>query len=263
MNRFKGKIALVTGAARGIGRGIALKLASEGANIVVNDFKNMAEASELVETIKSMGSQAIAVQADVSDRESLSFMMNEIIRQFGSLEIAVANVGFSIREPVLEASWENIQKTTEITQYGVYSTCQLAAQQMVKQKLQDGTRGKIVITGSIHEESPFKNSAPYNMAKAAINHFSRTLAAELCPHRINVNIVNPGWIDTPGERATFTDDEINKAGAKLPWGRMGTPEDIANTVAFLASKEADYITGASLRVDGGFMVNLGLETLQT
>lgn len=260
MNRFAGKVALVTGAARGIGRGIALKFASEGANVIVNDFKNMAEAHELVETIQSLGKKAIAIQADVSDREGLSSMIDEVVSQFGSIDIAVANVGFSIREPVLKATWENVQKTTEVTQFGVYSTCQFAAQQMIKQKLKEGSRGKIVITGSIHEESPFKNSAPYNMAKAAINHFARTLAAELCPHRINVNTVNPGWIDTPGERAAFKDDVIEKAGSKLPWGRMGTPEDIANTVAFLASKEADYITGASIRVDGGFMVNLGLET---
>ena len=258
MNRFEGKVALVTGAARGIGRGIAYKLASEGAKVVINDLKNMSEAESLVQIIHDMGNEAFAFQADVSDREAITAMINKTVEQFGALDIAVANAGYSVRQPILEASWENVQKTTEITQYGVYSTCQLAARQMVKQSLKEGSRGKIVITGSVHEENPFKNSAPYNMAKAAINHLGRTLAAELCPYRINVNVVNPGWIDTPGERAAFSDDAIDKAGAQLPWGRMGKPEDIANTVAFLASHEADYITGASIRVDGGFMVNLSL-----
>ena len=256
MNRFEGKVALVTGAARGIGRGIALKLAAEGARVVVNDHKNMADAEEVVRLIINMGAEAFGFQADVADRERVAAMVEATVRQFGSLDIAVANVGYSVREPILEASWENVQRTTEVIQYGVFSTCQLAAQQMLKQDVVNGSRGKFVIIGSVHEEAPFKNSAPYNMAKAAINHFARTLAAELCPHRINVNVVNPGWIDTPGERTSFSDEAIEQAGAALPWGRMGTPDDIATTVAFLVSKEADYITGASIRVDGGYMVNL-------
>ena len=259
MNRFEGKVALVTGAARGIGRGVALKLAQGGANVVVNDFHNMVEAEDVVRLITATGRKAFAFQADVSDRDSLARMIKEGVKRFGSLDIAVANVGFSVREPVLEASWENVCRTVEVTQYGVYGTCQMAAQQMVKQALVGGSRGKIVITGSVHEESPVKNSAPYNMAKAAVNHFARTLAAELCPYRINVNVVNPGWIDTPGEQAAFSPGAIEQAGAKLPWGRMGTPEDIANSVAFLASREADYITGAALRVDGGYMVNLTMD----
>jgi glucose 1-dehydrogenase len=258
MNRFEGKVALVTGAARGIGRGIALKLASEGARVVVNDVTHMAEAEAVVAQIMDMGGDAFAFQADVSEPDSVAAMVEACVGRFGALDITAANVGISIREPVLEASWEHVRRTIEVSQFGVYHTCQLSAQQMTKQDLKQGSRGKIVITGSVHEEFPFKTGAAYNMAKAAINHFARTLAAELCERRINVNVVNPGWIDTPGERALFDDETIDSAGAKLPWGRMGRPEDIANTVAFLASHEADYITGAAIRVDGGLMVNLSV-----
>ena len=259
MNRFEGKVALVTGAARGIGRGVALKLASEGANVVVNDFTNMDDAESVVQTIKAMGRDAFTFQADVSDRDGVTAMVQAAVERFGSLDIAVANAAYSVRQPILENTWDNLTRTTEVTQYGTFNTCQLAARQMVKQSLAEGSRGKIIITGSVHEAIPFKNAAPYNMAKAAINHFARTLAAELCGHRINVNVINPGWIDTPGERIAFSDETIDQAGVQLPWGRMGTPEDIAHTVAFLASHEADYITGASLNVDGGFSVNLTTE----
>jgi len=257
MNRFEGKVALVTGAARGIGRGVALELARGGANVVVNDFKNMDDAETVVQAIEAMGREAFSVQADVSDRDSVSAMVDTAVERFGALDIAVANAAYSVRQPILETSLENLTRTTEVAQYGTFNTCQLAARQMVKQALVDGSRGKIVITGSVHEENPFPNSAPYNMAKAAINHFARSLARELCAQRINVNVINPGWIDTPGERTLFSEEEIAKGGERLPWGRLGTPEDIAHAVAFFASREANYITGASLRVDGGFMVSLG------
>ena len=127
---------------------------------------------------------------------------------------------------------------------------------MIQQEQCYRSQGKIVIIGSVMQEFAVPTSAPYNMAKAAVNHFARTLAAELTPHRINVNTVNPGWIDTPGERAFATDAEISDADPRMPWGRLGQPEDIANAVAFFASDEADYVTGADLRVDGGYMVNL-------
>ena len=110
--------------------------------------------------------------------------------------------------------------------------------------------------GSVHEELAVPQSAAYNMSKAAINHLARTMAAELAAHRINVNVVNPGWIDTPGEREYYSEEEIREVGRGIPWGRIGTPADIAEAVAFLASDAADYITGAALRVDGGLVIGL-------
>jgi glucose 1-dehydrogenase len=258
MARFDGKVALVTGAARGIGRGIALRLASEGADVVVNDYANLADAQAVAGQIGAMGRRGLAIQADVADRAAVEQMFAQAIEQLGRIDIAVANAGMSIREPVVEAQWEHVRRTIEVSQFGVFHTCQLAAQQMVRQ----GQGGKIVIVSSVHAELGVPGSAAYNMAKAAINHLCRTMAAELAREHINVNAIEPGWIDTPGERRFASDEQIRSGGRRIPWGRLGTPDDIAAAAAFLASDDADYVTGAVLRVDGGYTLGLRLPESQ-
>lgn len=257
MQRFEGRTVLITGASRGIGRGIALCLAAEGADVVVNYRTHPDEAQSVADEITAMGRQAMIWQADVADRSAQEGMFAAAVERFGRLDVVVANAAFSKREPVIEAKWENVQRTIEVTQFGVFHACQLAAQQMVKQPLLGRSRGKIVIISSVHEEMAFALSAAYNMSKAAINHLARTMAIELAPHRVNVNVVNPGWIDTPGERNYFSEEQIREGGKKIPWGRIGIPEDIGKAVAYLASDDADYATGSVLRVDGGLMVGLG------
>lgn len=118
--------------------------------------------------------------------------------------------------------------------------------------------GKIVIISSVHEELSPPGSAAYNMAKGAINRLGETMAVELARYRINVNTINPGWIDTPGERRFYSEQEILGRGKHIPWGRLGTPEDVARAALFLASEDADYVTGATLRVDGGYVLGLRL-----
>lgn len=258
MKRLEGKAALITGAARGIGKGIALCLADEGADIVINDLDQLDAAEAVAEQVRAKGRRALVHLADVSDRSLVEALVSAGVEAFGHLDIAVANAGFSIRQPVLEAEWSSVEQTLAVTQFGVFHTCQLAAQQMARQPLSGRSRGKIVIIGSILEELPMLNSAAYNMAKAAVNHLAHTMAAELTSVHINVNVVNPGWIDTPGERQHYTEEAIAAAGARLPWGRLGLPEDIGKAVAFFASDDADYITGATLRVDGGYMVSVRL-----
>lgn len=149
---------------------------------------------------------------------------------------------------MIDADWSHVLETLQVSQFGVFHTCQFGARHLVRQ----GTGGKIIIISSVHAEIPVPGSAGYNMAKAAITHLGGTLAAELTPHRINVNTIFPGWIDTPGERAFATEEEIQAGGEKIPWGRLGTPADIGGVAAFLASADADYITGSTLRVDGGY-----------
>jgi glucose 1-dehydrogenase len=258
VQRFEGKVALVTGAARGIGRGVALCLAEEGARLIVNDLPPTAGvgARGTVSEIAALGRQALAYDADISDREQVAALFAAGVAHFGRIDVVVANAAFSIREPMIEAQWEHALRTIEVTQFGVYHTCQAAAQQMVKQ----GGGGKIVIIGSILGEIAFPNSAAYNMSKAAINHLGRSLAAELAAHRINVNVINPGYIDTPGERKFATEEQIAQAARNLPWGRLGTPHDIGRAVAFLASADADYITGSALVVDGGYKQAMRLPT---
>ena len=263
MQRFTDKVALITGASRGIGRGIALCLAEEGADVVVNYRTHPDEAEEVAEAIRQMGRQALVWQADVADREAVAGMVKAAVDHFGRIDIAVANAASSKRELVIDAAWEDVLRTFEVTQFGVFHTCQMAAQQMVKQEIDGRSRGKIVVISSVHEELAIPTSAAYNMAKAAINHLVRTMAAELARHHVNVNVINPGWIDTPGERKYSTDDDLRKGGKRIPWGRMGLPEDIAKAAAYLASDDADYVTGAMLRVDGGFVLGLTLPEAPT
>jgi glucose 1-dehydrogenase len=257
-NRLDDKVALVTGASRGIGRGIALCLAADGADVIVNYRSHPDEAQEVLEAISALGRRGLALQADVAQREEVAGMLAASVEVFGRLDIAVANAAYSIREPVLKADWNNVQKVSQVSQFGVFHTCQLAARQMVAQAKAHGLGGKIVIISSILEELPAPGSAAYNMAKAAINHLGRTMAAELASYRINVNMVNPGWIDTPGERRFASEEQLRESGQRIPWGRLGRPEDVGRAVAFLASDDADYITGATLRVDGGFLLGLTL-----
>ncbi len=258
MRRLAGKVALVTGAARGIGQGVALCLAEEGAEVVVNDLAPQPgaavwDARATAESIEKLGRRALVHYADVSDRAQVEVMFQAALAHFGRLDIVVANAAMTIRELTIEAKWEHVQRTIEVCQFGVYHTCQLAARHMAAQ-----TRpgGKIIIIGSVRAIAPMRTSAPYDMAKAAINQFARTLAAELADYRINVNVINPGWIDTPGERKLFTSDQMEAGAKRIPWGRLGTPRDIGRTAVFLASDDADYITGAALTVDGGYLLGL-------
>jgi glucose 1-dehydrogenase len=250
----EGKVALITGASRGIGRGVALCLAEEGADVVVNYRTHPDEAEEVVSAIEAMGRSAMAYGADVADRDAVAAMFAAAIERFGRIDIAVANAAYSRRQPVLEADWDTFRRTIEVSQFGVFHTCQFAAQQMVAQEQVGRSRGKIVIISSIHAELPVRESAAYNMAKAAINHFTQTLANELMPYHINVNVINPGWIDTPGERTWASEEDIIAGAERMPWKRLGLPEDIAYAVSFLASDRADYVTGSTLRVDGGYML---------
>src|SRR5258706_5368795 len=166
VQRFAGKVALITGAARGIGRGVALCLAEEGEDITVNDLPPSAGlgARATAGEVEALGRRALAYDADISDRGQVAALFAAGAAHFGHIDVVVANAAFSIRELVIEAHWEHVLRTLEVTQFGAYHTCQAAAQQMVRQ----GGGGKIVIIGSILGEIPFPNSAAYNMAKAAI-----------------------------------------------------------------------------------------------
>jgi glucose 1-dehydrogenase len=258
MGRLEGKVALVTGARRGIGSGIALCFAEEGADVLIGDLVCDNEAAQLVDTIRKLGRRACTQEVDVSDRDQVQAWIREGVQRFGRLDIAVANAAYSVRENVVDASWANVERIIAVSQLGVFHTCQLAARQMIKQ----GGGGKIIVIGSIHSELSFPTSGAYSMAKAAVNQLAATLANELAIHNINVNIINPGWIDTPGERSFASEDDLRRGANRIPRGRLGTPRDIGRCAVFLASEDADYITGTSLRVDGGYMVGLVLQDVR-
>lgn len=252
-----GRVGLVTGAARGIGRAVALMLAEGGLDVALCDIACGEDAQDMAREVRALGRQAIIHETDVSDRDAVRQMITATVTRFGRLDVVVTSHASSIREPILDASWEGIQRTLEVMQLGVVHIAQLAAQQMVKQEPLGESRGKIVLIGSVRAFLPIAGSSAYNMAKAATRHFAKTIAAELAPKHINVNQVDPGWVETPGELEHYTEAQLRTAGAAtIPWGRLATPDDVANAVRFLVSSDADYITGAELLVDGGFVLGM-------
>lgn len=245
--KLLGKKALVTGAARGIGRGCALELARAGADVVVNDLAGSPEAEAVAAEIRSLGRQAALVPGDVFERPSCEAVVAKAIEALGRLDILVSNPAFSRRGDFLGYDPAVFERVLKGTLFGGFHMSQLAARHMVAR----GGGGKIVFISSVHARIPFARSVAYNAAKIGLTHMARTIAAELLPHRVNVNVIEPGWIDTPGEHATFGSETIAAAGPTVPWGRLGTPEDIGRAAAFLCSDDADYITGTELVVDGG------------
>jgi glucose 1-dehydrogenase len=248
-----GKVALVTGASRGIGRGCAVELARAGASVTVNYHTHEEEARDVVAEIDGLGSQGFAFGASVADRAAVDAMIAATLQRFGRLDIVVANAMRSLRRPFLELEAEDVAATWAVTLWGTFHAVQAGARVMARQ----GEGGKIVVVSSVLSFIPVPNSVPYNAAKAAINQMTFTIAAELAPHRINANVLEPGWTDTPGERSFLSEDELREAARQLPWGRMATITEMGRACAYLCSSDADYITGACLRVDGGYWLPRG------
>ena len=244
---LSGKVALITGSSRGIGRGCAVEMARAGADIAVNYRSHADEAEEVAGQVRGLGRRAGVYGADVSDRGQVDAMVAAAVADLGRIDILVNNAYYSKREPFLEMSVEGMRRTLDVTLWGTFHASQAAARQMVEQ----GGGGSIVCVTSVLAALPFPTSLAYNTAKAGLNHMARTMANELLEHRIRVNAIEPGWIDTPGERQFTSDEEMAEAAPGMPWGRLGTPEDIARAAAYLASDAADYVTGTVLRVDGG------------
>lgn len=248
MPNLLGKKALVTGAARGIGRGCALELARAGADVAINDLRRSESGEATVAEIAALGRRAALIEGDVFQRESCEKVVAAAIAALGQIDIFVSNPACSSRAPFLEYDPQTFEKVLRGVLFGGFHMSQLVARHMV----QRGGRGKIVFISSVHARIPFARSVAYNAGKSGLNHMAFTIAAELLPHRINVNVIEPGWIDTPGEHEAFGDAAIAEAAPGLPWGRLGLPADIGKAAAFLCSDDADYITGTALMVDGGY-----------
>ena len=249
MMDLSGKWALVTGAGRGIGKGCALQLAGRGADLVVNDRPGSPDLDTTVAEVEAIGRQCIPVPADAFERSGCEEMVGRAIEAAGQIDILVSNPAFSDRCSFLEYPPELFEQTLRGTLLAGFHVSQLTARHMVER----GQGGKIVFISSVQAYLPIAHCVAYGAAKNGLNHMMRTIAVELFDHRINVNAIEPGWIDTPGEHETFGADRIENEAAALPWGRLGTPADIGKAAAFLSSDQADYITGTILRVDGGFV----------
>ncbi|MEM7232735.1 MAG: SDR family oxidoreductase [Planctomycetota bacterium] len=245
---FDGKIALVTGAGRGIGQGCVLELARRGADVIVNDRPGASGLESTVESVRSLGRRCVAVEANCFEAESAGELVERAVATWGRIDILISNPALNLRRDFLEFKATEFEEVVRSTLVGAFWVGQPVAKHMVSR----GEGGKIVFISSVQATMPFEQCAPYGASKAGLNQLTRTMSVELAKYRINVNAVEPGWTDTPGERETFGDEMVDGAGADLPWGRMATVSDIGCAAAFLASDEADYITGVTLPVDGGF-----------
>jgi glucose 1-dehydrogenase len=244
---LEGKSAVVTGASRGIGRATAIALAQAGADVAINYYQAAAEANEVADAVRKAGRRALVVKGDVAQQTVVEELLRQTAETFGRVDIAVSNAVYSDREPFYSADMAGFRRTIDVTMWGAFYLLRAAAQQMIAQ----GDGGSIVMISSPHAFIPVPNAMPYNMAKAATDHMARTAATELTDHRIRVNIVHPGWVDTPGERKFASEEDIEVRGGKLPWGRMATPDEIARGVVFLCDPASEYMTGSALLIDGG------------
>lgn len=244
---LSGKVALVTGASLGIGRATALAMAKAGASVAVNYRTSEAEAEEVIQAIHANGGRAIKLKADVADLAAVEQMVADTVNAFGKLDIAVSNAAYSDREVFFEADMEGFRRTVDVTMWGAFHLLRSATQQLIRQ----GEGGAIVLVSSPHAFIPAPRAMAYNMSKAAIEHMARTAAIEVAEHRIRINLIQPGWTDTPGERKFASEETLQEAGAKIPLGRLGTPEEMAEGILFLCDPGQDYMTGACLLIDGG------------
>lgn len=250
MRCLEGKNAIVTGSSQGIGAAIAIGLAEAGANVAINCLESCDEADQVARQCQEFGVRTRIAAADVGVQSEVEQMVEETVDDFGGLDIAVSNAAFSDRELFYEADMEGFERTVQVTMWGGFYLLRAAARQMISTE----THGSIVFISSPHSWRPIPGAMAYNMSKAAIDQMARTAATELCNKRIRVNTIHPGWIDTPGERKFFSEDKIQAMAAELPWGRLGTPAEVARGVVFFCDPASDYINGSSILIDGGIQL---------
>ncbi|MGM7681734.1 3-oxoacyl-[acyl-carrier-protein] reductase [Cytobacillus sp. Hm23] len=245
---LQGKIALVTGASRGIGRAIALELAKQGANVVVNFAGSEARANEVVDEIKALGSEAVAIQADVGNSEAVSSMIKDVISKFGKLDILVNNAGIT-RDNLLmrmkEDEWDTVINTNL---KGVFNCTKAVTRQMMKQRA-----GRIINIASVVGVAGNPGQANYVAAKAGVIGLTKSSAKELASRNITVNAIAPGFITTD-MTDELNEDIRNEMLKQIPLVKFGEPTDVAAVVAFIASEASGYMTGQTLHVDGGMVM---------
>ncbi|MBD6619373.1 SDR family oxidoreductase [Komarekiella sp. 'clone 1'] len=246
MAKSAGKVAIITGASRGIGRAIALKLAGNGASVVVNFASNADKAQEVVAEIEKLGVKAISVQADVSKVADIQRLFEQTINHFGKIDILVNNAGIATYQPITQVTEADFDKIFAINVKGTYFACQQAAQHMAEE-------GRIINFSSSTTAMMLPTYSAYVATKGAVEQITRVLAKELGAKSITVNVVSPGPTDTELFREGKTQEQIDRLAQMAAFGRLGDVQEIADVVAFLASDEARWITGQNIRVNGGIV----------
>ena len=246
--RLQNKVALITGANSGIGKGIAQRFAAEGAHVAVNYLPGGTRDADAQAVVAALPTEGIAVGGDVSKREDVEKMMAAIVAKFGRIDIAVNNAGIEFNKPFVDVTDDDWNKVLTVNLFGAFLVHQAAARQMILQ----GPGGKLINISSVHEDIPFPGYTAYCASKGGMRMMMRNLAMELAPNKINVNNIAPGAIATPINQKVLDDPQASKnAISEIPWGRFGKPEEVASVAVFLASDESEYVTGSTYYVDGG------------
>ena len=252
--RLKDKVAIITGAATGIGQGIALRFAQEGAAVVVDYVGKPDAPKETLEKVKGVGGKATAVEADVSNAEQVQHLIASAVQAYGKLDIVVNNAGIESKYHFIDYPIEKVRQIIEVNLIGPFLVAQAGARQMIKQ----GHGGRIINISSVHEDLPMPTNAPYCASKGGLRMLARTIAVELAKDNITVNNIGPGAIYTPIDADIEAQPEMEKAlMGEIPLNRWGQPADVAAVAVFLASDEASYVTGSTYFVDGGMLRQSG------
>jgi glucose 1-dehydrogenase len=245
-----GKTVIVTGGNSGIGKGIVLALAEQGANVVIDYVANPEATEELEQQVAALGDKAIGVEADVSKVADLQRLVDAAVSAFGRLDVMVNNAGVETRTSVLDTTEAQYQKVMDINLKSAFFGTQIAAKQMIAQ----GGGGRIINVTSVHEDWPMPGNTPYCLSKGGMRMLTRTAGVELGPHGILVVGVGPGAVDTPINASTEADPgKMKVLDAAIPVGRLADPKEIAAVVCFLGSDAASYLTATTIFADGGIM----------
>ncbi|GAB4072446.1 3-oxoacyl-[acyl-carrier-protein] reductase [Barrientosiimonas marina] len=245
---LNGKSALVTGASRGIGREIALELARQGANVAINYSGSEDRAQSVVEEVEALGVKSCKIQADVASEQETKAMVKEVVNAFGSLDILVNNAGINRDNLLMRMKEDEFDQVINTNLKGVFQCTKAVSRQMMKQKA-----GRIVNVSSVVGVSGNAGQANYTAAKAGVIGLTKTTAKEFASRNIRVNAVAPGFISTEMTDA-LTDEQKDGMLSLIPLEKLGEPEDVARTVRFLASDDANYITGQTIHIDGGMVM---------
>lgn len=250
MKRYNDKTIIVTGSTNGIGKGIARRIASEGGNVVVNSYRDYENISDILEEITEDGGNAHFIRADIGNMEEVRDLIKKSVAHFGRVDGLVNNAGIQIRSPFVEVKEEDFDRVLAVNLKGAYFAAQAFAAYAIREKI----KAVIVNNSSVHEELPFPNFDSYAISKGGLQMMMRNLAVELAPYGIRINNIAPGAIQTDINQNLMGDDLLmKKLYGNISMARMGTVDEVAALVAFLASDEASYITGATYLVDGGLM----------